>query len=223
MRDLWIGSEGTLGVITSSTLRLVAKPQGTATFLAAFEADDQALSAPLALSKLGIQPSILEYMDSWTINCLQEYVGEEVFTGVSPRPMLLVELDGPDSALREDTEKLVRWLSQNSIEFRMASNEEESEKLWEVRRQGSSSMKKLASTKLNEGVVVPLDKQIELIAFVNLLRRDPELKVGVFGHCGDGNLHVNFMYDEENEEETRKAVARFGTINERSHSFGRSD
>ena len=212
MRDLWIGSEGTLGVITSSTLRLVAKPQGTATFLAAFEADDQALSAPLALSKLGIQPSILEYMDSWTINCLQEYVGEEVFTGVSPRPMLLVELDGPDSALREDTEKLVRWLSQNSIEFRMASNEEESEKLWEVRRQGSSSMKKLASTKLNEDVVVPLDKQIELIAFVNLLRRDPELKVGVFGHCGDGNLHVNFMYDEENEEETRKAVRALGRL-----------
>ena len=212
MRDLWIGSEGTLGVITSSTLRLVAKPQGTATFLAAFEADDQALSAPLALSKLGIQPSILEYMDGWTINCLQEYVGEEVFTGISPRPMLLVELDGPDSALREDTEKLVRWLSQNSIEFRMASNEEESEKLWEVRRQGSSSMKKLASTKLNEDVVVPLDKQIELIAFVNLLRRDPELKVGVFGHCGDGNLHVNFMYDEENEEETRKAVRALGRL-----------
>ena len=94
----------------------------------------------------------------------------------------------------------------------MASNEEESEKLWEVRRQGSSSMKKLASTKLNEDVVVPLDKQIELIAFVNLLRRDPELKVGVFGHCGDGNLHVNFMYDEENEEETRKAVGALGRL-----------
>ena len=122
-----------------------------------------------------------------------------MFTGVSPRPMLLVELDGPDSALREDTEKLVRWLSQNSIEFRMASNEEESEKLWEVRRQGSSSMKKLASTKLNEDVVVPLDKQIELIAFVNLLRRDPELKVGVFG-LGDGNS--TSIHTMRNEEET---------------------
>ena len=73
-------------------------------------------------------------------------------------------------------------------------------------------MKKLASTKLNEDVVVPLDKQIELIAFVNLLRMDPELKVGVFGHCGDGNLHVNFMYDEENEEETRKAVRALGRL-----------
>jgi glycolate oxidase len=161
---------------------------------------------------MGIQPSILEYMDSWTINCLQEYIGEEVFTGVSPRPMLLVELDGSDSTLQEDSKRLANWLKQNSIEFRMASNEQEAEKLWEVRRQGSSSMKKLASTKLNEDVVVPLDKQIELVAFVNLLRQDPELKIGVFGHCGDGNLHVNFMYDEENEQETNRAVKALGRL-----------
>ena len=212
MRDLWIGSEGTLGVITSATLRLEVKPQGTVTFLAAFEEDGQALSAPLALSKMGIQPSILEYMDSWTINCLQEYIGEEVFTGVSPRPMLLVELDGSDSTLQEDSKRLVNWLKQNSTEYRSASNEQEAEKLWEVRRQGSSSMKKLASTKLNEDVVVPLDKQIELVAFVNHLRKDPELKIGVFGHCGDGNLHVNFMYDEENEQETKRAVQALGRL-----------
>jgi glycolate oxidase len=126
--------------------------------------------------------------------------------------MLLVELDGSDSTLQEDSKRLANWLKQNSIEFRMASNEQEAEKLWEVRRQGSSSMKKLASTKLNEDVVVPLDKQIELVAFVNLLRQDTELKIGVFGHCGDGNLHVNFMYDEENEQETNRAVKALGRL-----------
>ena len=201
-----------MGVITSATLRLEVKPQGTVTFLAAFEEDGQALSAPLALSRMGIQPSILEYMDSWTINCLQEYIGEEVFTGVSPRPMLLIELDGSNSTLQEDSKRLVNWLKHNSTEYRSASNEQEAEKLWEVRRQGSSSMKKLASTKLNEDVVVPLDKQTELVAFVNLLRQDPLLKIGVFGHCGDGNLHVNFMYDEENELDTNRAVQALGRL-----------
>ena len=67
-------------------------------------------------------------------------------------------------------------------------------------------MKKLASTKLNEDIVVPLDRQVELVQFVESLRKDYHLKIGVFGHCGDGNLHVNFMYDEEDAEETGRAV-----------------
>jgi len=84
---------------------------------------------------------------------------------------------------------------------------EEAEELWEVRRQGSSSMKKLATTKLNEDVVVPLDKQVELVGAVERLRAGYGIKIGVFGHCGDGNLHVNLMYDEENSVETSRAVS----------------
>ena len=67
-------------------------------------------------------------------------------------------------------------------------------------------MKKLADTKLNEDIVVPLDKQVELVEFVSSLRKESNLKIGVFGHCGDGNLHVNFMYDESDAEETKRRV-----------------
>ena len=206
IRDLWIGSEGTLGIITSATLRLIRKPEGTATFLAAFERDADALAAPLSLSRRGIEPSIIEYMDSWTIGCLQEYTGEKVFSQIGPCPVLLIEMDGTKSVLHEDSVKLVDWLSKASIQFKAASNSDEAEKLWEVRRQGSSAMKKLASTKLNEDVVVPLNRQLDLVCFVNQLRKHQNLKIGVFGHCGDGNLHVNFMYDENNPEETARAV-----------------
>ena len=206
LRDLWIGSEGTLGVITEITLRLILAVPERVTFLAAFEDDQSALAAPLEISKLGIRPSILEYMDQWTIDCLQKYVGEEVFTGVEPKPMLLIELDGVKDSLVSEARKIENWLEGEAVEFRKASNEEEAEKLWEVRRQGSSSMKKLASTKLNEDIVVPLDRQVELVQFVESLRKDYQLKIGVFGHCGDGNLHVNFMYDEEDAEETGRAV-----------------
>ena len=145
-------------------------------------------------------------MDQWTIDCLQKYVGEEVFTGVEPKPMLLIELDGTKDSLVSEARKIENWLELEAVEFRKAGNEEEAEKLWEVRRQGSSSMKKLASTKLNEDIVVPLDRQVELVQFVESLRKDYQLKIGVFGHCGDGNLHVNFMYDEEDAEETGRAV-----------------
>ena len=82
----------------------------------------------------------------------------------------------------------------------MAGTQEEAEELWDVRRKGSPAMKKLANTKLNEDVVVPLVEQVNLVECVDQLRQQFKLKVGVFGHCGDGNLHVNFMYDHEDED-----------------------
>ena len=111
-------------------------------------------------------------MDQWTIDCLQKYVGEEVFPDVVPKPMLLIELDGSRESLESETEMIEDWLSQESVKYSKAGTEVDAEKLWDVRRQGSSSMKKLASTKLNEGVVVPLNRQIELVRFVDSLRRN---------------------------------------------------
>ena len=67
-------------------------------------------------------------------------------------------------------------------------------------------MKKLFNTKLNEDIVVPLDRQITLVKFVDFLGHNFQLNIGVFGHCGDGNLHVNFMYNEEDTDETERAV-----------------
>ena len=206
VRDLWIGSEGTLGVVTEITLRLVEKPLCRTTFLGAFASDELALSAPLALSELRIRPSILEYMDKWTINCLQDYTRVQVFEGLAANPMLLIELDGSETEVSRQSGILTDWLSKHSLAFRVAEREEEAENLWQVRRQGSSAMKKLASTKLNEDVVVPLDQQVDLVRFVESLRHQFNLKIGVFGHCGDGNLHVNFMYDENDEEETTRSV-----------------
>ena len=220
LRDLWIGSEGTLGVVTEITVRLILSVPSRVTFLAAFSDDQTALNAPLALSKMGIRPSIIEYMDQWTIDCLQKYVGEEVFTGVEPRPMVLIELDGSVETLAREASLVEKWLKEASLNFRRADNDEEAEKLWEVRRQGSSSMKKLASTKLNEDIVVPLDRQIQLVQFVQSLREDFKLKIGVFGHCGDGNLHVNFMYDEENEQETTEAVQALHKLMEKVIALG---
>ena len=215
LRDLWIGSEGTLGVVTEITLRLILAVQSRITYLAAFENDSVALGAPMALSRMGIRPSILEYMDCWTIECLQKYVGKEIFTGVDSKPMLLIELDGPQEVLTRENELLSAWLEKNSLTFRTAEEESEAEKLWEVRRQGSSSMKKLASTKLNEDIVIPLNRQVELVTFVNALREEFSLNIGVFGHCGDGNLHVNFMYDEENKEESKRAVSALHKLMEK--------
>jgi len=220
LRDLWVGSEGTLGVVTQATLRLIDLPMFTRTFLGVFESDEVALSSPNELRKLGLRPSILEYLDQWTIDCLQKYVGTEVFPGVDPKPMLLIELDGSEREVEEHSIDLTQWMKSRALAFRSASTADEAEKIWDVRRQGSSSMKKLASTKLNEDVVVPLDKQVELVQCVDGLREKFGIKIGVFGHCGDGNLHVNLMYDEDNAEETTRAVTALKELMSRVIELG---
>ena len=206
LRDLWIGSEGTLGVVTEAVLRLIPQPSARRTFIAACPSEESALSAPVALMKLGVRPSIIEFLDQWTVDCLQKYTGKEIFPGLGANPVLLIELDSPGASLETESEILEDWLTEFCLQFSVAKNEEEAEDFWEVRRQGSSSMKKLADTKLNEDIVVPLDRQVELVRFVSALREQSKLKIGVFGHCGDGNLHVNFMYNESDSEETNRAV-----------------
>ena len=206
IRDLWIGSEGTLGVVTEVVLRLINKPLVRKTFLASFETDQDALRAPIELSGMGIRPSIIEFLDRWTVDSVQSFTGEEVFPGLSPNPVLLIELDGDSSSVENESVQLVDWLKNASQFYKKAESEEDAEKLWEVRRKGSPAMKKMANTKLNEDVVVPLSKQIDLVDCVNELRKEFDLKIGVFGHCGDGNLHVNFMYNDDDEGETSRAV-----------------
>lgn len=205
LRDLWIGSEGTLGVITEIVLRLVPKPAVRRTFLAAFSSEREALQAPFVLGKLGVRPSILEFLDEWTVACVERYAGETVLAGASGSPVLLVELDGHPAEVEEQAERLMGWFSEAAVAHRAAKDEREAEALWEVRRKGSQAMRELANTKLNEDVVVPLKRQAELVAFVNDLRENLRLRIGTFGHCGDGNLHVNVMYDREDPDESERA------------------
>ena len=115
---------------------------------------------------IGLRPSIVEFLDQWTVDCLQKYTGKEIFPGLGANPVLLIELDGPGASLESESEILKEWLRVTALKSSVAKNEEEAEEFWEVRRQGSSSMKKLADTKLNEDIVVPLDKQVELVEFV---------------------------------------------------------
>ena len=145
IRDRWIGSEGTLGVITEVTLRLVPKPAVSRTFLAAFASEEEALQGPFALGRLGIRPSILEFLDQWTVSGVESYTGKTVLEGTSGLPVLLVELDGHPAQVEEDAAKLQQWFSEAAVSHKAAANAEEAEELWEVRRKGSQAMKKLAN------------------------------------------------------------------------------
>jgi glycolate oxidase len=207
LRDLLIGSEGTLGVITKAAIKLIPQPEERWTGMFAFKSEAAALKAVVALFKAGISPSILEFLDRQSVGCAEAYTGKVVFEGHSRSAILLVELDGSANELRKQRKALLEFMEGRAVAARAARSEAAAEKLWQVRRTCSQSMFSLADTKLNEDVVVPIQKQAELIRYTLQLKKEIGLATPTFGHAGDGNLHVHIMYNRDSRGDARRAKA----------------
>ena len=207
LRDLLIGSEGTLGVITSATLKLVLKPQKRWTGMFAFKSEAAALKTVVALFDAGLNPSILEFLDRQSVTCAERYTGKSIFDDCPRASILLIELDGRSGEVREQRKRLLEFMECRAMAHREARTDAKAEALWQVRRTCSQSMFSIADTKLNEDVVVPIKKQAELIRYTIALKREIGLATPTFGHAGDGNLHVHIMYNRSNPEAAVKAKA----------------
>jgi len=194
LRDLWIGSEGMLGLITGATLRLIPKPAERLTLLASFKDEVAALTAARALFAQRIQPAICEYLDRYSVHCAESATGKPVFAGQSGRPVLLLELAGSRAELREQRRALLAWAKANALAHRIAKDRDEAEALWAVRRKCSGAMFELGDSKLNEDIVVPARNYTKFARFLDKLRKSSGLAIPTFGHLADGNLHVNIMY-----------------------------
>lgn len=207
LRDLLIGSEGTLGVITAIHLKLVPKPAKRWTCMFAFRNEAAALKAVVGLFKAGVGPSILEFLDRQSVGCAERYTGRAVFDGQPRSAILLIELDGSAGEVRAQRKRLLDFMAGKAAAQREARTEAQAEALWQVRRTCSQSMFSIADTKLNEDVVVPLEKQAELIRHTIALKKEIGLATPTFGHAGDGNLHVHIMYNRASRSDAKKAKA----------------
>jgi glycolate oxidase len=207
LRDVLIGSEGTLGVITAVHLKLIPKPAKRWTGMFAFKSEAAALKAVVGLFKAGVSPSILEFLDRQSVGCAERYTGRPVFAGQPRSALLLIELDGRPDEVREQRKRLLGTLEGKAVARREAPTEAQAEAVWQVRRTCSQSMFSLADTKLNEDVVVPLEKQAELIRYTIALKKEIGLATPTFGHAGDGNLHVHIMYNRASAADAAKAKA----------------
>ncbi len=205
LRDLLIGSEGTLGVITAATLKLIPKPQKRWTGMFAFKSEAAALKAVVALFDAGLNPSILEFLDRQSVTCAERYTGHLIFDDCPRASILLIEVDGRPAEVREQRTRLLEFMQSRAIAHREARTDARAEALWQVRRTCSQSMFSIADTKLNEDVVVPIQKQAELIRYTIALKKEIGLATPTFGHAGDGNLHVHIMYDRSNAADAVKA------------------
>ncbi|MFC1532559.1 FAD-binding oxidoreductase [Thermodesulfobacteriota bacterium] len=206
---LIVGSEGTLAVITSITLRLIPKPAIKNTMVAFFLDLSLAGQTVSDIIREKIVPSTLEFMDRLCIDCVRGEMGVEI-----PREagaMLLIEVDGDEILVRKESEKLKEICGRSgAIGFQTASSQKEAEKLWEARREVSQSLLKLRPGKVSEDVVVPRSRIPELVSFLGDLGNRYGLPIPSFGHAGDGNIHVNIMIDKDipGEVENGEAVVR---------------
>jgi glycolate oxidase len=207
VRDLWIGSEGTLGVVTSAVLRLVPRPEAKWTLVAAFADEARALRAVQALVGRRLLPSILEFLDRHSVACAERATGRALFADQPGRPLLLVEMDGARADVRASREAVLAWAGEHAVASVEAAAPAEAERLWETRRACSSAMFELGDAKLNEDVVVPMARQPEFAQFLDVLGRKARLPIATFGHAADGNFHVNIMYHRGDAAETARATA----------------
>jgi len=205
LRDLWIGSEGMLGVVTEATLKLIPKPADRWTLLVSFKAETDAFRAVLALFAARVQPAICEFLDRYSVECAERATGKAVFKGQAGRPVVLIELAGSVAEVRAQRASVLSWAKKNGLAFRAARTRREADQLWEVRRSCSGAMFKMGDSKLNEDIVVPMRKYMQFGRFLEKLRRESGLPIPTFGHLGDGNLHVNIMYHKADPAECRAA------------------
>jgi len=190
---LFIGSEGTLGVITKIVVRLLALPTHKKTYLVLCDSLLQAAVLVSEILKSGILPRTLEYMDQTALNVVREYLPLDM--PQSTRALLLIEVDGDEKSTDEQGEKLLKLLADRQtypgiLEVRQAHNTEEVEDLWKARRSISPATFKLRPHKISEDVVVPKTKIPQLVDFTEKLSRKLDIVILTFGHAGDGKTSL---------------------------------
>ena len=192
---LFVGSEGMLGVITEATLRIIPHPQTRAMLTATFPEFVDAAGAVQAILNSGHLPSALEITDEFTLKAARAYLGEG-----SLRPgkaHLIVEIDGRAKAVASELKELEEVLNEvGALSSEFHADEEACEKVWQLRRDFSYSLRAAGLTKLNEDIVVPRSKLVELAAFAAGLEKKTGIPVACFGHAGDGNIHTNLMVED---------------------------
>ncbi len=191
---LFVGSEGTLGIVTRIILRLLPKPLASRTLLAVFASIDQAAAAVPAIIRSRSIPSALEFMDASAIDCVRR--AKEVDLPPDCRAVLIIEVDGEPETLRPQTERILAAIQPlGPMETRVAESREEAEMLWQVRRDLSPSLRALNPDKFNEDIVVPRSRVPDMVRALEEIARRHKVPIVNFGHAGDGNIHVNVMVD----------------------------
>src|SRR3984893_17883091 len=202
---LFVGSEGMLGVVTEATLRLLPLPPARASLSLSFSSIEAAAAAVQKILLEGYLPSALEIADRFTLEAARRHLSRQIVP--EGEAHLLVDLDGHEGPVRLSVETLFSLVSSlGALTLETAFGEAACEKLWDLRRGFSESLKATGLKKLNEDVTVPRGKLVELMQFAGGLQERYGFPVACFGHAGDGNIHVNVMVAEPDKKDVGEKI-----------------
>ena len=189
---MFVGSEGLLGVVTEATLRLLPRPPARASLSASFAKFEDAANAVQEIFRAGFLPAALEIADAFTLRSAREHCGTAIVPAGEGH--VLIDLDGQPGSVRGEAKSLATLLAKlGALHIAKAFGEAACERLWELRRRFSESLKATGLTKLNEDITVPRSRLVDLAQFAQRLRKKYGYPVACFGHAGDGNIHTNIM------------------------------
>lgn len=211
LRDLFIGSEGTLGVVTQVLLKLLPKPAARQTLLATYTAMDAAAETVSAIIAAKIIPCTLEFLDQKTLRCVEDFA--KVGLPRDAAAILLVETDGHPAAVADEAAKiedLCRAHGASSV--RRAATAAEAAQLATARRSAFSALARLRPTTILEDVTVPRSELASMIRAVEVIAKKHDLNIATFGHFGDGNLHPTILTDERDTAEMHRVELAFTEI-----------
>jgi len=219
LRDLFIGSEGTLGIITKVLLKLIPPPAARKTMLAVYDNMENAAKTVSAIIKAKIIPCTLEFLDKVTINCVEDHAG--IGLPREAEALLLIESDGHPAAVEEEAAAMAAIAKANGAgEVKIAATAEEAASLAAARRTAFSALARVGPTTILEDATVPRNRLPEMVRCIQETGRRHNLKIGTFGHMGDGNLHPTFLTNEKNQEEMHRVELAMKEIFARAIELG---
>ena len=201
---LIIGSEGTLALVTEATLKLTPLPEARRTLQAVYANVRAAAAAVSRIMAQPVTPCALEFMDAAAIEMIRHYSQADLPQGAGA--LLMIEADGPEAAMEAAGAAIsAAARGEGLLNLTAAKTKEEAAALWATRKALSPALRTMAPNKLNEDVVVPVSRIPELIDGLEHLSREFGIPIVNFGHAGNGNIHVNLLYDTQDPQQEKNA------------------
>ncbi|MFO7751294.1 MAG: FAD-linked oxidase C-terminal domain-containing protein, partial [Desulfobacteraceae bacterium] len=203
---LIVGSEGTLAVVTGIVVKLLALPETVKTMAVLFDSMEKAAAAVSAIIREAVVPRCVEFMDRASIQCVKEHFSFHV--SETTEAILIVEVDGDGDTVERAAAKLEKSCrAGGAVEVITAETPGEAKNLWKARKALSPVLFSLAPDKINEDIVVPINRIPDMVERIKKLEEKSGLLIVSFGHAGDGNIHCNIMYDKRNKAMAARAKA----------------
>ncbi|SER71681.1 glycolate oxidase subunit GlcD [Salipaludibacillus aurantiacus] len=208
---LMVGSEGTLGIITEATLKLIPVPETKKTMLALYDSLEAAGNTVSKIISNRIIPATLEFLDQPTIQVVEDFANIGLPTEAGA--ILLIEQDGPEEVVERDIQRMAEICEEtNALSVQIAQSPEEGEALTSARRSALSALARLKPTTILEDATVPRSKIAEMVKAIEEIADKYNVKICTFGHAGDGNLHPTCMTDARNRDEMQRVEQAFEDI-----------